>query len=638
MIFGAEIALFVMGLVALITGKFPAGKGRTVPETPARCLGLACMLQFPMAFMLGFVVFGSIGLQGIQVAKEQALLIGVTIDIVTLIFFVALTSILARKMAVPDAFPTKGTREDELGRPLSTVAPGTKPAMEGTPDWWHEADAPTSPKARAGLIFGIASLVFSVFAAIPALILSSLAFREIRRSEGRLRGQIPATLGMVLAVLGTFTGAVVFSLVIPLLRTAADPGPGGGGGAPPVALAPALPQPQPQPVAAPAAPAPAPVAAAPKPAVNVGRPPVNRPAAPARAVAKAKTKGRFTPAKEGVPPLSIATKPVASGAGIGGKPRAVGDLKVTDVSVAARDVPRCLIWDESGKAFFVLEGKAGTLRRVALDGFREELRWEIGRPCSWLSTSAEGLLLTVGEREIWVLDPKTFAVRRQIATPTAQHAASSPALSVAFVTARSGDAVGVVDLKTGKVVHEYDSRSFPGKNAGYDKLVVSPDGKFIFSQGMEELMRFAVNGDALEFEEASARIAQNGQAIEISSDGSLVALPSGGGNYEAGAYTTNVYKATDLSAPEVKIESGAYPQALGLDTKAGLIYAQNAESSLIVFGMGGVKGKSYKLAGPRGRDDSPRQFAVHPDGGKLLALSGSSLRFVELPAKGGAAE
>ena len=192
--------------------------------------------------------------------------------------------------------------------------------------------------------------------------------------------------------------------------------------------------------------------------------------------------------------------------------------------------------------------------------------------------------------------------------------------------------MGVVDLRAGTTVREYDSRSFPGQNVGFDKLVVSPDGKYVFAEGMEQLMRYAIEGDTLTFEEKSARIAQNGRAIDVSPDGSLVALPSGGGNYGAGNYTTNIYKAADLSAPEVKIASGAYPQAIGFDLKAGSIYAQNHESPLIVFNTGGVRGKSYKLAG-RGRDDSTEYFAIHPDGGKFLALSNSSLRFVDTTGK-----
>ena len=304
------------------------------------------------------------------------------------------------------------------------------------------------------------------------------------------------------------------------------------------------------------------------------------------------------------------------------------DVKVDARHIDARNIP----WGDGGEVFFVVESDGGTLRRVALDGFHEELRWEVGRPCSWISMSAEGLLLTVGEREVWVLDPKTFAVRKQIATPSAKRAESSPALSFAYVIDR-GDTVGVVDLKAGKVVREYDSRSFPGEHVGFEKVAASPDGKYLFGEGAEQLMRYAIDGDTLTFEEKSARIAQNGRAIDVSPDGSLVALPSGGGNYEAGAYTTNVYKTADLSAPEVKIAAGAYPQALGFDLKAGSIYAQNHEASLIVFGLGGVKGKSYKLGGPRG-GDSTGYFAVPPeDGGKLLALSDSALWFVDMTGK-----
>jgi len=332
---------------------------------------------------------------------------------------------------------------------------------------------------------------------------------------------------------------------------------------------------------------------------------------------------------------AVASAPRATGESLQGEVREVDDLKVTEIQVEAQEVPRCLFWAADGKAFFVLE-KTGTLRRVALEGFREELRWETGQACAWLSQSAAGLLLTIsGRQEVWVVDPSTFAVKHKIAVPSVDRAVSSPKLWVAYATDRRGEELSVLGLKKGEPLRRYGPRDFGGARSGFAHLAASPDGKFLFAQGgIEQLVRYRVDGTGLVPDAAGDRIAQNGRAVEVSPDGYYVALPSGGGN-GARPYSTNVYKVNKLATPEIVIESGPYPQALGFDTKAGYLYAQNMEHPLIVFLPSGLKHKEYASLGGRrsGPGNSARQFAVHPDGGKLLLLTDSDLYFVELPAQ-----
>lgn len=634
MIIGAEIGLLIMGLIAIVTGRLPVGPGRVVRGAPARYLGVVALLPFPVAFGIGFGLGYILALQGVVLQKETWNVIGIAIEVPLLAMFVGLITTLGRKLSEEEAVAAKpaGLDPDFASgrRRQAPDAAGAEPGSGAVPDWWHEADAPSSGKARLSLIFGLGSLALTLFASIPAFVLGVSSLVDIKNSGGRIRGKGTAIAGVILGAIGSVSGLFVLSLLLPFLQKE----PGGGGppvvAAPVPAFQPGQPQVQrkrqrpPQPV----------LGAAPE----IARGPAPDVAAPAPRVVEAR-KNRFE-ASDAAAAFAIATRPEAPRTPLGSDPRRVRDAAVTTLKVEAKAVVPCAFWSHDGRAFFVLEGEAGLLRRVATEGLVEERRWEVGRPCTWISPSAEGLLLAVGEREVWVLDPATFAVRKQIAAPTARVVASAPSLSVAFVTGKRPDALGVIDLKAGKVVREYDPRSFPEQpNVGYNHLVVTPDGKFVFSEGMERLLRFAVKGDELEFGEASPRIAQNGRRIDVSPDSSLVALPSGGGNYEAGPYTTNVYKVADLATPEVKIASGAYPQALGFDPKAGKIYAQNNADPLIVFGMGGVKESSYKLAA-RGSSDSPRQFAVHPDGRKLLASSSSALWYVDLaagPAPAGAA-
>jgi hypothetical protein len=329
------------------------------------------------------------------------------------------------------------------------------------------------------------------------------------------------------------------------------------------------------------------------------------------------------------------SKPQATHTSLRGNFHDIGGLKITEIDVAPKEVPRCLFWAPDGKTFFLVE-QTGALRRVALDGFSEELHLDTGHPCSWLATSAEGLVLTVsGRHEVWLLDPTTFQVKSKISVPPVHRAVSSPALSVAFAVGKGthvpGDTVVVIDLKKGEAVRQYESRDLGDSLTGFHTPVVTPNGKYLFTRGgIEQLQRFRIKGEALEYLGSSDRIAHNGHDIELSPDSFYVALPSGGGNRGRRRYSTNIYKVSNLGVPEVVVESGAYPQALGIDVKAGLIYAQNIDTPLIVFRSTGLKAKEFKLPG-FGRGASIKQFAVRPDGGKFLLLSDAALDFIEVP-------
>jgi S1-C subfamily serine protease len=335
------------------------------------------------------------------------------------------------------------------------------------------------------------------------------------------------------------------------------------------------------------------------------------------------------------PDLSI---PRATGETLEGETWTESDLTGTEINVRAGQVPRCIFWGEDGKTFFVLE-QSGTLRRIALDGFREEMHWEVGKRCSWLSPSAEGLVLTVaGLQEVWLIDAKDFRVKAKAAIPSADRAVSAPTLSVAFAIGADRQArrsLHVVDLKTGEVAREYGPADFGDQVAVFGLPAVTPNGKYLFTEGMEMIQRFRILGDELHLEEVGRRNirgAAQGRAVEISPDGYYVAQVTTNGN--GPLYATNVFKITDLSKPEIVIASGPHPAALGFDIKAGFVYAQNDGVPLIVFRPSGIRHKEYTLASPSRMGGRARQFIVHPDGGKLLVLTDIKLVFVEWPRKG----
>jgi hypothetical protein len=55
MILGMEIAMFVIGIMALVRGKLKLGKNKEVTGTPARLLGLIGFVPIPLAIVLNIV-------------------------------------------------------------------------------------------------------------------------------------------------------------------------------------------------------------------------------------------------------------------------------------------------------------------------------------------------------------------------------------------------------------------------------------------------------------------------------------------------------------------------------------------------------------------------------------------------------
>ncbi len=314
-----------------------------------------------------------------------------------------------------------------------------------------------------------------------------------------------------------------------------------------------------------------------------------------------------------------------------------GGLTVMESKLPAKDVLTCLCWADGGKAFHALESN-GVLRRVEMGQFKEELRLDVGARASWLSPSAEGLVLSVSDlQEVWLLDAKTFKVKARMDAPSVKRTLSAPALSYAYAVNHQGDSLHVLDLKTGATVRQYGARDFDVRGGvGFGSPLLTPDGKYLLTVRDRQLARFRVDGKDVTFEEIGPWIIEGRfDGPSLSGDGTLICAPSGGGNNrglkdhpEIESYSTYVYPVTNLNRPSFALRQGAYPLAVGFDAKAGLVYTQNHEFELIVFTDKGLKLKEYRLS-----CGEPRQYLVHPAGRRLLLLAGAKLLDVELPAK-----
>src|SRR4051812_22032570 len=84
-----ELFMFVMGVIAVATGKLKLSKNLVVPEPRARVVGAILMLPVPVAFAVGFLLAVALGLDEdpakLRAFRPAALMIELTIILVCVV-------------------------------------------------------------------------------------------------------------------------------------------------------------------------------------------------------------------------------------------------------------------------------------------------------------------------------------------------------------------------------------------------------------------------------------------------------------------------------------------------------------------------------------------------------------------------
>jgi predicted Zn finger-like uncharacterized protein len=330
------------------------------------------------------------------------------------------------------------------------------------------------------------------------------------------------------------------------------------------------------------------------------------------------------------PPVQFMSPPGVAGIASSGEALyaegTVGDIKSRPVDGAIGPTKDCLCWSRNGKSFFCLSA-AGTVQRIGLASLAEEAKLDIDRPCSWLSESALGPIVTVTNPwQAWLLDETTLRKLAVVSIPTADRVVSSPLLFLAFSGGQSGD-VSIIDVRTRRIVKQI-RRQEVGVHAGFGLATVTPDGRYLLARGgLEQLVRYRISGSSLRLEQSSTRLGFNPQRIDVSSDGKYACMPSTQGNLGA-SYATHIFAVGNLGHPKLTLGSGAYPRAVGFDQTAGLIYGQDLQHQLVVFSPAGIKLQELQLGSTASQ---VQQILVHPAGRKLLVLTTDGLFFVDVP-------
>jgi hypothetical protein len=228
----------------------------------------------------------------------------------------------------------------------------------------------------------------------------------------------------------------------------------------------------------------------------------------------------------------------------------------------------------SADATFLRGENKGRIRRIALKNFQEEKSLEIGRAATWLSPSAEGLLVTIDRGEVWVIDPETLAVKKRWSVPTTRRVVSAPALATAYAQTPD-DSLTILDLKNGQT-RQY--QRFDLRDGGFTNLIASPDGKYLFAQGgMEQLIRYRIDGTKVSVMDRTERIAQNGQSVCVSQDG--VRLSAVG--RQQLPLQRRLHQLRHLRFPAERPEGAGvlaglrrYPRLVGFDPRPGCLRAR----------------------------------------------------------------
>jgi hypothetical protein len=314
------------------------------------------------------------------------------------------------------------------------------------------------------------------------------------------------------------------------------------------------------------------------------------------------------------------------------------DLKIRKVPLR-QSVERSLVWAADGRSFYCIE--VGTIHRFNLEDLRQLAGF--GNTQVWdLSPSAEGLLMLCRNdpREIWIVDPETFATRNKITARDVDRIISAPSLSVAFGI--KGENAGleslmVFDLKKGAMVRELNTRSFKAP-VSYEMATVSPDGKSLYTRYNEltagmRLQRFQINGTRLRYVGSSPASRSYMNHIGIGADGKMVALPLGrdieqpvqGARRESELF---VLRTSDLSRPALTLRvRDDCNEFLEFDPRNGGFIASGG-NGLVLFDKTGRR----RNAVPAGKPTmGVWAELLHPEGHTLLRLEGGGLYVISLP-------
>lgn len=348
-------------------------------------------------------------------------------------------------------------------------------------------------------------------------------------------------------------------------------------------------------------------------------------------------------------PATTFPQPIQGSESVAGEPKLVGSFQVTPVAVRAfggggerHDLP--FVFSPNGEFFFVVDGK-GILHKIRTQSLSSELRLKVGFYCSSVAYSEAGLVLALQDQgAVWVVDPDTLQVKREIPIEGVECVTATPNTSIGFASGtlktRTGSLASekrvsrlhMLDLVAGRALHSLQSTYDFGRKFRIDDvqllddvkaIQMSQDGRWLYT-GWNRIQKFGVEPESLTYvESARATIDHVKAHMTLSGDGRWLAVPVAPG---VGSRTNgiSVYSTNDLSKPATVIDPDNSPWGIGWDTAKGNVYSVS-EKSLNIFNEAGTR-----VGGNPIEISEPRRLFVNPRGDQFVIWGRSDIHFYKV--------
>ena len=294
-------------------------------------------------------------------------------------------------------------------------------------------------------------------------------------------------------------------------------------------------------------------------------------------------------------------------------------------------------------------GEQGLLQSFDVTTLKLSNEHNLRGACTEFAQWQNGFVVVNGAtQELIVLDQVLTELRR-VSVPGIVRFTTAPTLEFGFVIEKNR--ISSVALERGRVralntapllaaakqVRRPPDTGERGAPLDFRFATCTPDGKTLVTMAGYRINRFRIRRGGLAWEECGWKVGASGTPINLNVGGNpaLVAMPCGAGNAENlpghpvdPRYGTFVYDVSKLSVPKVTVVAGAYPSVLAFDPRFKLIYTQNSGTELLVYNHAGAKLAEYTFGA---KNAQTRAYAVHPEGGRLLVLTGNELFWCQLP-------
>lgn len=295
---------------------------------------------------------------------------------------------------------------------------------------------------------------------------------------------------------------------------------------------------------------------------------------------------------------------------------------------STRPVPD-LVWASDGKSFYAMTPD-GILQQMNIDTGAVMQQHNFRTRCKNMVMSAEGLVLAMDDREVWVLDPANVGkVKKVILAPGVNRVAAGRDVSFAVATIRNQgfdkDGLAVLDLRGGVIASHFKAQP-------NSYLRTSRDGKIVIAGDVNEPMkRYRCDGMTLTLEETSDYRVGVAREMRLSPDDQLVWLH--GGTPKTGKDAA-LFHVANLKKPAFTIAGdNQTPAIAAVDPQSGYFYGVGDSFHVIVYTPNGNKRAEFRIPTFEA-NAGDNEIAVSPLGGELLIQGDHHVAYVKILTPG----